>query len=443
MNSPLIPELSLYQLTQEILPPPLPLTVSMRTFKSLVGAWLECLNEQQIEATIWLKMPDNDRWLAVNESYQQAGLARQIYSCRIEQGMTISLPTSSPSLEAAITPIFLEASTQLRQEYFLLVLSPQFCGLLLAQQPTSPPTTFQTQVSSLQLIYSFEPAVIERVLQGIQQAIVITDTTPEELLTASVPLFPWPASPEVTILNALLRQQIEWGERQQPLENSPFSLEFLSNLVQELSLPLTNMKTALRLLDSMQHKREQRRRYLDLLQQECNRQNSLFTGLQQLVQLNQVAETFEPALKLEDIIPATVSTYQPLAEEKGIVLGYTVPPGLPAVACPGNWLQQILRQLLHNSLKFTPSQGKIDVRVALEGQGIELTVSNTGIGIDSSDIPHLFSKFYRGRNAVGDLAGAGLGLAIVKELVERCGGSVEVTSRRGGRTIFKVTLPVG
>jgi signal transduction histidine kinase len=103
----------------------------------------------------------------------------------------------------------------------------------------------------------------------------------------------------------------------------------------------------------------------------------------------------------------------------------------------------MLQHLLQNSLKFTPAQGKVYVRANLKGQQIEVSVSDTGMGIEMSDLPKLFNSFYRGRNALThDIAGVGLGLTIVQQLVKRCGGSVSVTSHVERGSTFRLLLPI-
>ncbi|HEY9710782.1 MAG TPA: HAMP domain-containing sensor histidine kinase, partial [Oculatellaceae cyanobacterium] len=212
---------------------------------------------------------------------------------------------------------------------------------------------------------------------------------------------------------------------------------------QELRTPLTNMKTALKLLDSAQLKPAQRQRYMKLLNTQCDRQSSLIAGLLDLVQLESEPQpTVIPSVKLADIVPGVVSTYQPLAQEKGIQLGYTIPTEIPPVFCLETWLRQIIINLLHNSLKFTQSGGQVRVGVTLQGQYVQLAISDTGIGIAASEIPKIFDSFYRGRSTTNEETGAGLGLTIVQQLLLRCGGSISVTSRAGEGSNFKVLLPI-
>lgn len=463
MNLQPTPELSLYQLTQSGESLCQSLVVSATTFKSLVGTLINFLIEQRLGTAVWVKFPRNDHWLTEIERYQQQGIANLIYQCstqKISSPPVESLSSRRYSSVTQIVPIQLEASSQLKREYFLGVLSPQFCGLILAQRQTPQgQRETQSQSSNLNLVYSFDPSLITRVLAGIKQAIAINDTTPETLLTGSDLPFALPSTPNTTLLTNLLLKQIQLtdsihltanvsSQAETTIKRLTESLrlqdEFLTSLVQEIRSPLTNMKTALHLLESKQIKREQRERYLGLLHQVCDRQNSLLTGLLEFVQLDQLSQSeSDSSLKLEDLIPGIVSTYQPLAEEKGILLGYTVPPGFPPISCPNSWIRQIILNLLNNSLKFTPPKGRVFVQATLKNEYVELTVSDTGRGIESHDLPKIFNNFYRGQNINADQTpGTGLGLSVVKQLLQRCGGSISVTSKLSKGSTFTVLLPI-
>jgi signal transduction histidine kinase len=281
--------------------------------------------------------------------------------------------------------------------------------------------------------------------------IAVADTTSKELLERWETLFPLPcAFDEKALLTQLLVTQVQRTEEilQQATpsvsdDNLRSKDELLRRVVQELRTPLTNMKTALKLLDSPQLKPAQRQRYMQLLNTQCDRQNSLITGLLELVQLDgEPQPTVMPSVQLATIVPGIVSTYQPIAQEKGIQLGYTVPTELPCVSCLETWLRQIVINLLHNSLKFTPTGGQVKVQATLQGEYVQLAISDTGIGIAAGEIPKIFDSFYRGRLTTGEDIGAGLGLTIVQQLLLRCSGSISVTSRLGEGSNFKVLLPV-
>lgn len=219
--------------------------------------------------------------------------------------------------------------------------------------------------------------------------------------------------------------------------------EFLNTVGQELRTPLTTIKTALSLLGSSTLKPPQRQRYMDLIAKECDRQSSLITSLLDLVHLDQVVDQSAlPALRLSDVVPGVVSTYQPIAEEKGILLTYAVPDNLLPVACMNNCLKQIVINLLHNAIKFTSTGGNVWVRAKQQGDYVQLEIRDTGVGIAPSEIPKIFDRFYRVRQSADDSSGAGLGLTIVQQLLLHCGGSISVKSKVNEGSIFNVLLPV-
>jgi hypothetical protein len=443
MHLPSTSELSLYQLALDALASPEPFSVSSTTLNSLVEALIDVLIEEKIPATVWVKLPPIQGWQAQLKRYQQqSGVPQTIYLCRclgddLEEETDVN--DNSPFF-----PVQLAPGSILKQEYFLLILGEPFSSLIVAYQP-EPAVLSQSQ--PLLALCTFERQVIQQVLEGIRGVIAEANTTSKELLEKWETLFSLSsASDEKTLLSQLLVKQLQRTEvlvHSATTDNLHHQEEFLKRVAQELRTPLTNMKTALKLLDSAQLKPIQRQRYMQLLNTECDRQNSLITGLLELVQLESDPQpTVMRSVQLVDIVPGVVSTYQPLAQEKGIQLGYTVPVGLPAVSCLESWLRQIVINLLHNSLKFTPTGGQVRVKVTLQGEYVQLAVSDTGIGIATSELSKIFDSFYRGRPTTAENTGAGLGLTIVQKLLIRCGGSIAVTSSLGEGANFKVLLPV-
>jgi two-component system, OmpR family, phosphate regulon sensor histidine kinase PhoR len=248
--------------------------------------------------------------------------------------------------------------------------------------------------------------------------------------------------------NSAYRKQAEGADslrlqNEELLNTLQLKDEFLNTVGQELRTPLTTIKTALSLLGSPTLKPPQRQRYMELIAKECDRQSSLITSLLDLVHLDQVVDQSAlPALRLSDVVPGVVSTYQPVAEEKGLQLTYTVPEDLLPVACMSNWLKQIVINLLHNAIKFTASGGNVWVRAKQQGEYVQLEIRDTGVGIAPSEIPKIFDRFYRVRQSADDSSGAGLGLTIVQQLLLHCGGSISVKSRVGEGSAFNVLLPV-
>lgn len=396
----------------------------------------------------------------------------------------------------------LERGSLMRGEYFLMAVSAKFQGLLLARRAKSPAVSAPKDSadflagpheglggeskSQLRLLYSSRPGVVRQVLSSLQQLLMrvpsnhlfVTLTMSASIAThASISiealLRHWEQlfvlseldTSEMQMLNQLVMKQLQRQEelwrrvsnyrkqaelaeslqlQQEELANTiRLKDEFLNLVVQELRTPLTSMKTALSLINSPNLKTNQRQRYIQMLNTECDRQNSLIGGLLNLAQIEQVGETTLQPLTLIEIVPGVVSTYQPLAQEKEIMLAYTIPDTLPQVLSLAPWLRQVIVNLLHNSIKFTDKGGRVWVRAKRQGEYVQIDVQDTGLGISSSEIPKIFNRFYRVRSTTGeDFGGAGLGLTIVQQLLLRCGGSITVNSRLGQGSTFSVLLPV-
>ena len=131
-----------------------------------------------------------------------------------------------------------------------------------------------------------------------------------------------------------------------------------------------------------------------------------------------------------------------LAESGEIALELDAPLTLPLVRADKDRMKQVLRNLISNAIKFTPSGGTVRVSAEVAGEQFVLRVRDTGIGIPTEHLDHIFERFYQvdeARLRNGD--GSGLGLAIVREIVQAHHGQVEVTSDPKRGTTFTVFLP--
>jgi signal transduction histidine kinase len=145
-----------------------------------------------------------------------------------------------------------------------------------------------------------------------------------------------------------------------------------------------------------------------------------------------------------DAVRAAVDMVQPTAAQKQIEV--SVAPDLPPVACRADRgrLQQILGNLLSNAVKFTPAGGRVTIDADVTDGFVELSVRDSGIGIASEFLPHVFDAFKQADSApTREYSGLGLGLAIVHSLVMLHQGRIEAHSDGPGRgSTFTVALPV-
>jgi signal transduction histidine kinase len=492
---------TLYELASTAEQSPGTLQIGPATFKSMASAVFDVLIEHQVPAWVWVKLPRGDSWQVEIDRCATSASALQglcIFRSLAEDPsddepqpqsgfLDSMLPT--PLQRSSLVAIQLPMENPLKGEFGVVVWSEQFSMCLAAQRGRRTLADAATPTSELSILAEegaerrlplvmtclFEPLVVQRAIdtmatlvQGNGYQLLSGAESMTTLVQDWQQLLHQEVNPanSVDLVGALFAKQINRQEelwqratthRKQAelvhllqLQNEELVStvrakdEFLSTVGQELRTPLTNMKTALTLLNSPHLKPPQRQRYMELLTKECDRQSSLIGSLLDLVSLDQMAErkTLEP-LRLADIVPGVVSTYQPLAKEKGIRLAYTIPEDLPAVANLATWLRQIVVNLVHNGIKFTPSGGSVWVRAKQQGEYVQLEFKDTGVGIPVNEIPKIFDRFYRLRQPNGeDMGGCGLGLTIVQQLLLRCGGSISVKSRPGEGSIFNVLLPI-
>jgi two-component system sensor histidine kinase BaeS len=177
---------------------------------------------------------------------------------------------------------------------------------------------------------------------------------------------------------------------------------------------------------------------------------SLYEEVQRLGRLIEDLETLASAdaagLRLERrpvdvaaVVHATAELLEPRFEAAEVELGVNARDHL-VISGDERRLGQIVRNLLANALEFTPAGGRVDVDVAARDGVVRLTVSDTGTGIPPDELPHVFERFWRGRDARAT-SGSGIGLAVVDGLADAHGGTVTAESTPGDGARFVVELP--
>ena len=147
-------------------------------------------------------------------------------------------------------------------------------------------------------------------------------------------------------------------------------------------------------------------------------------------------------LEMASTIDDAVSSIRPVADAKHITIFTDIHPDVGRLIGDANRLQQVVGNLLSNSVKFTPDGGHITVTASRVGDEIELSVRDSGTGIEAAFLPHVFERFRQAGAKARSEGGLGLGLAIVRHLVELHGGSVTAHSEGIGLgAVFTVRFP--
>lgn len=219
---------------------------------------------------------------------------------------------------------------------------------------------------------------------------------------------------------------------------------FVGDVSHELRTPLTSIEGfSQALLDGLYDNEEERKHYLEIINNESKR---LFRIINDLLLLSRI-DAGEFHLEKENVdlvalLRKVEETFKPKAEEKGIDLELKLPGKAVEVSTDPDRLQQILTNLMDNSVKYTPEGGSIIISARVEVGTASIAVSDNGEGIDAEALPKVFDRFYRiEKSRATKHGGAGLGLSICSELAVTLGGSIEAESEIGRGTTFTIKLP--
>jgi len=257
-----------------------------------------------------------------------------------------------------------------------------------------------------------------------------------------------------TIARYYLRHQKEKQQHRMDAQLTEMKLRFFTNISHELRTPLTLILTPLesmvKRIDRWQQEDQEETHLafissqLMMIQRNAQRLLSLVNNLLDFRKLEMGQQKLELTNgDIFDFIRTVCETFRPISTEKGIGLGYAIPNEQLYINFDSRKLQHILYNLLSNAFKFTPAGGQIAVSVAkIDTEWLSITVKDTGCGISSRDLPHIFDRYYQSKNTADpSVTGTGIGLHLTKEYLQLHGGSITVSSKLDEGTTFTALLP--
>jgi two-component system phosphate regulon sensor histidine kinase PhoR len=219
--------------------------------------------------------------------------------------------------------------------------------------------------------------------------------------------------------------------------------DFISNISHELRTPLAALKALVDTLrDGALEDPPAAERFLNRMETEVD---ALTQMVQELLELSRIESGRAPLhlapVPVADVVLPPVERLRPQAERAGLTLTVTLPPDLPALLADAERIQQVVSNLVHNAVKFTPPGGQVSVWAERTGGEVVIRVHDTGVGIPSDDLPRIFERFYKADRARSG-GGTGLGLAIARHIVQAHGGRIWVESVEGQGSTFYFSLPL-
>jgi signal transduction histidine kinase/ActR/RegA family two-component response regulator len=266
------------------------------------------------------------------------------------------------------------------------------------------------------------------------------------------------AQAAVAIDNARLFEALQKAaeERTQLLESERFARgeaerassmkdAFLATLSHELRTPLSSILGWAHMLRARTMSEAELKQGLEVIERNARVQTQLIEDLLDMSRITsgKMRLDIQPVQPIT-FIEAAIETVRPSAEAKGIKLIKLLDPAAGPISGDPNRLQQVIWNLISNAIKFTGRNGRVEILLERVNSHIEITVSDTGIGITPAFLPHVFDRFRQAdASATRTAKGLGLGLSIVKHLVEQHGGAVRVVSPGEGRgATFSIDLPL-
>jgi signal transduction histidine kinase len=308
-------------------------------------------------------------------------------------------------------------------------------------------TSYQSRVREILIRCGYRSVLAVPLLREdhLLGALAVSRMTPGDFAPEVIALLKTFATQSaLAIQNARLYREIEVKSRELEAASRHKS-EFLANMSHELRTPLNAIigfseVLAERMFGEVNDKQAE---YLADILESGRHLLSLINDILDLSKIEAGRMELEPTIfHLPSAIENALTLVRERAQRHGITLGRTVDERLGMIDADERKVKQVLLNLLSNALKFTPEGGRIDVRAAARDDAVEISVTDTGVGIAPEDQATVFEEFRQVGSAAKKVEGTGLGLAISRKFIELHGGRIWVESQVDKGSTFAFTLPL-
>ncbi len=344
---------------------------------------------------------------------------------RLKQGL-YDMQTQRDALRAVISYMS-DGIIVVEPDKKISMVNGAACNIFGFEEESTPGRTLIAAVMD----YEIENLLEQCVQSGKEHAAVVKSGLGRRLLRVVAGPMPNLASYLILIqdLTALKQSEAEMHD-------------FMVNISHELRTPIASIKAlAQTLSEGALSDKEVADSFLEKIDVETDRLTQMLQEIGDLSRIEAGAAVIRKSLfSVEDLLNNAVNRLKAQASRSGAALKAEIPADLPWLRADREKLEQVLANLIHNAIKFTPSKGNITVSARTEGDHILFSVSDSGIGIAAADLPRIFERFYKADKARSG-SGSGLGLAIARQLVELHHGKIWAESSEGRGSTFYFSIP--
>ena len=211
----------------------------------------------------------------------------------------------------------------------------------------------------------------------------------------------------------------------------------LSDISHQLKTPLTSINIMLdNILDNPDMDSNTKEKFIQNIKREITNISSLVGEILKLSKLDASVIKFEKEqVFINDLVEGAISNVEMMAELKNINIEVTNQDNIKLV-CDAKWQIEAITNILKNCIEHSKDDSTITIDIDSNKIYKQITIKDNGEGIDEKDLPHIFERFYKGKNSSKD--SVGIGLALAKTIIEKDNGSIKVDSKKGKQTIFTI-----
>lgn len=229
------------------------------------------------------------------------------------------------------------------------------------------------------------------------------------------------------------------------IENSRLFLQsdLIGEFVHQIRTPLSALNAAAHLLKSNRVDDQQKKKMIDIMEAEIEALTEMSSSFLDLARLQSGRKQYSVSqFNIRELLVECYDIFFSDTQQHAIKFSLEIPETLPRMVGDRKQLKQAMINLLNNAVKFNHEGGEITMRASAKGTKLNISVSDTGLGIPEDEQPKIFKKFYRVRSHRDQVPGTGLGLAVVKQIILDHGGDITLTSEVNVGSTFTITLPL-